>query len=256
MLKWKVQTEIHWSLFSSATWLCTHMMPEHRTQDSNSEIVSWYEMFNTEQKTDTHRFLHLRWWFEVNTRLKLIYYYPSDDDTRCIVHTYDTWTLSTRLKLRDYYLSDDGLGWTQDSNSWVITPQMMVWDVLYTHMIPEHRTQTHGLLPLRWWYEMYCTHIWYLNTRLKPRDYYSSDDGMYCAHVWYLNTRLELRDYYSSDDGMYCTHIWYLNIVHKTNRQRALEAGAVVDWSSIVYRVLCCGCISCSRRTLLSWKLP
>ena len=118
---------------------------------------------------------------------------------------------------------------TQQSQ--IFTPQMMVWG--------EHKTQSHGLLPLRWWYEMYCTHIWYLNTRLKLRDYYSSDDRVYCTHVWYLSTRLKLRDYYSPDDGMYCTHIWYLNIEHNTNRQRVLEAGAVVDWSSVVYRVLC-----------------
>ena len=39
---------------------------------------------------------------------------------------------------------------------------MMVWG--------EHR-----------WYEMYCTHIWYLNTRLKPMDYYPSDDGIGCT---------------------------------------------------------------------------
>ena len=70
-------------------------------------------------------------------------YYPSDDGVRCTVHAHDTWT--------------------QDSNSEIITPQMMVWDVL-------------------------------------------------------------------------CTHTLCLNIEHKTNRQRVLEVGAVVEWSSIVYR--------------------
>ena len=60
-------------------------------------------------------------------------------------------TWNTRLRLRDHYPSDDGMRCT-------------------THMISELKTQTQRLLPLRWWYEVYCTHTWYLNNEHKLTD--------------------------------------------------------------------------------------
>ena len=132
---------------------------EHKTQTHGllPLIWWWYKMYcthiwylNIEHKTQTQRLLLLWWWFGMNTRFKLMDYYPSDDGMRCTVHTYDTSTqdsnseiITPQMMVCTVHTYDT---WTQDSNSEIITPQIMV--------CTEHTYDT-----------------WTLSTRLTDREY-------------------------------------------------------------------------------------